>query len=534
MIEDEQLKKLQRLFKRVNITDSNSVRKWFDTYNYLTVADHALVMERCTARVRALKAFCGLKGRAPTTTKQTKQIPVYISNIPENWRTKEWLEPNIQKYGISAIARSVNLSTVRLKRIIAKLGVKGRGRKSRNPYCTKAWCHRHYVELQYSESKCAKLAGITRPRFADWLVKFKIPIRPANVKQDCNIQLTFFFKILVSKLNNDPNIKHVRIHKNHLCIRHNDGLYSRYIFKKMDQKDWRYEKVPLIIKQYENGISQADTAHLAINRKQLAQCSRLERDVVLHKLNHIINTRGWIWPEYPAEELSKDLKALKNEKEANYIKNGHFTLLHTSCPGRKIMQHFFDMSHVYNQILKKPRRAYNIIYRLYRSPNNPLDFNNIIRMATRSNFKNSRFKMPNPTFYSIILKRLRIKGRVLDLNVGTGGRAIACAMAGLHYMHLDDGCFNRAIDLGLGDFLGLSHSVFEGSADLVIADIDLTGDKCEEMIQKAFIYADRTKRILAYVPRELQVELYKKYKPAQMIKCVTQPVNREPNYFFIW
>lgn len=534
MIEDQELNKLKRLWSRIDTSDKEKVRKWFESYPYFSITDHAIIMERCTARVRELRASCGLKGRGPTTTKRTKQIPLNLGNIPDNWRTKEWLEPNIKTHGIHVIARSVGVSEVTIRKLMDRYGIKGRGRKSNNPCCTQAWCHKHYVDLQLSAPQCAKLAGITRARFADWLVKFKIPARPIHVKQDCNIQLKFHFKVLINKLMADPNVKEVRIHKSHLCIKHQDNLYSRYIFSKMAQEDWKFDKAPPIINQYDNDFVSKETAHIAINRKQLNKCSLLERDVALHRFNRIINTRGWIWPEYPLEELKKDLNRLRREKEANYIKDGAFTLLHNNCPGRRILTNYFDSSQVYNQVLRKPFITYRILYKLYRSKNNDFDFYNVMRMVTRSNFKNYKFKLPNPTFYAVILRRLKITGRVLDLNVGSGSHALACAINGLHYMHLNDARFNKAIELGFADFIKLNHSIYEGNVDLVIADKDLTGDDCEQCIIEAFKYADVTKRIVAYVPRELKGDLYSKYKPQSMIKLITHPVNREPNYLFIW
>lgn len=534
MIEDQELTKLQKLFSKVDITDPKCLRKWFDSYPHLSVNDHAIIMNKCTARVRHLRALCGLKGKAPTTTKRTQQIPFRIGDVPENWRTKEWLQANIDKYGREAVARSVQLSSVRLSRIMDKLGVQGRGSKSRNPNCTRAWCHRHYVELQMSENQCAKLAGITRARFSDWLVKFRIPTRPTNIKQDCNIQLKFFFKVLINKLKADPNVKEVRIGKNHLAIKHQDGLISRYRFSKMDQEDWKLEKVPPIINQYNNDIVQGQSAHIAINRRQLMNCTIIERDIALHRFNKIITSRGWIRPEFPIDELNKDMYRLRREKESNYVRKGCFTLLHNNCPGRRILTHFFDMSHVYNQVLRRTKKTYRILYKLYQSKNNEFDLFNVIRMVTRLNFKDYKFKMPNPFFYATILKRLNIKGNVLDLHVGTGSRSMACALNGLHYMHLNDEGFMEAVKLGYADFMGLKHSVYSGQVDLVIADIDLTGDNCEDMIKQAFRYAKYTKRIMAYVPKELKDELYSKYKPSSMLKCVTHPVDRQPNYLFIW
>jgi hypothetical protein len=101
-------------------------------------------------------------------------------------------------------------------------------------------------------------------------------------------------------------------------------------------------------------------------------------------------------------------------------------------------------------------------------------------------------------------------------------------------MHLNDSVFNKAVELGYADYIKLSHSSFEGYADLVIADVDLTGDKCEEMILQAMGYANITKRIIAYVPKELKDDLYAKYRPSSLIKLITHPVDREPNYLFIW
>ena len=534
MIEDLELLKLQKLFSRVDKKDPASLRQWFDTYPHLSVNDHALIMQKCTKIVREYRIRSGIKGKAPTTTKRTKEIPFVIGDVPENWRNKEWLQENISKYGIMVVSRSVKLSHVSMLKIMHRLGIKGRGNKSRNPNCTRAWCHRHYVELQLTETQCAKLAGITRARFADWLVKFQIPTRPKNIEQKCKIQLRFFFKVLINKLKTDPNIRDMRIGKTHLWIKHKDGLVSQYRFSKMSQDDWQYNRLPPIINQYDNNLIQEQGIHLAINRKQLMRCTIIERDIVLHKYNRIIASRGWIRPELPVEELNKDRYRLNREKEANYIKNGCFTLLHNNCPGRRILTHFFDMSHVYNQVLKRPKRLYKILYKLYQSKNNPFDLYNVIRMVTRLNYKDYKFKMPNTTFYRFILNRLNITGKVLDLHVGTGSRSLACALNGLHYMHLNDSVFNKAVELGYADYIKLSHSNFEGYADLVIADIDLTGDKCEEMILQAMGYANIAKRIIAYVPKELKDDLYAKYRPSSLMKLITHPVDREPNYLFIW
>jgi hypothetical protein len=142
-----------------------------------------------------------------------------------------------------------------------------------------------------------------------------------------------------------------------------------------------------------------------------------------------------------------------------------------------------------------------------------------------------KLKMPNPSLYRFLFKRLGIKGRVLDLFVGNGAHAIGCAMNNLEYVHLNDDRFNRAVDLGFADFMNLRHGTYDnGLTDLVLCD----GDLEEHNIDEAMSYADRTKQILAYVPREKKREYEIKYRPRSIIKVITTPVPRDPNYYFLW
>ena len=66
--------------------------------------------------------------------------------------------------------------------------------------------------------------------------------------------------------------------------------------------------------------------------------------------------------------------------------------------------------------------------------------------------------------------------------------------------------------------------------DLVICDNDLSHSD----IKYALSFADRANCIMVYVPREKKTLYQEMYKPKSMIKVITHPVNRDPNYYFIW
>ena len=77
-------------FKKVDIKNATEVKKWFTTYDYLTVYDHAFIMERCTRYVRELKIFAGLKGKRPTTRTRSSNRKNQGYHYHENGYTIEF------------------------------------------------------------------------------------------------------------------------------------------------------------------------------------------------------------------------------------------------------------------------------------------------------------------------------------------------------------------------------------------------------------------------------------------------------------
>ena len=169
------------LFASVDINDHNSLKQWFSSNQHLSIYDHAQIMGKCTKIVSKLRQSVGLGKRGPTKPARVSARTIGPAVIPTNWKDKDWLEDSLRKYSASALIRAIGISRFAFYRHLNKIGYKlAKGNYSKNPCCTKAWCHRHYVELRYTLEECAALAHISRPKFADWLVKFKIPIRSVD------------------------------------------------------------------------------------------------------------------------------------------------------------------------------------------------------------------------------------------------------------------------------------------------------------------------------------------------------------------
>jgi len=510
-------------FQKIDQSNPKALRKWFEEYAYLNIQDLSIIIGKCSRDVRALRRSVGIQGKAPKTKNRATTRTVDIAELPDNWRTREWLIEHLPKYGSNSIIRATGLTKKRFYEILRKLEVPLPGRINKNPCYTKAWCHRHYVELGYSIRKCAKIAGVTHPTFVDWLIKFKIQIRVHQEPYQVPIEL----KHLIVKLREHPIVRRVKTYPTHLYVKYRDGLYGRYIYKTIPGDEWVLNSIPKITNEYENDLTTGTTYPAHITIANLDQCSVFERDVVLHEFVKQLATRGWIWPSVPQEVLLRELDVLKNVKESNYIKNGAFTSIFSRTVTKYIMLHYFEHGYIW-EYFRRPRRMWKLAKQLLKTKSK-FNVYNLIRLITK---ERSRFRFPNPAFYSIILRRLGFTGTVLDLQLGTGARAVACGLAGCDYGIHDNPRFRQAIERGFADLMDLKYQYYDGSevVDLVINDNDLS----ETDIEYALSFADRAKNIMVYVPREKKLEYQKMYKPKSMIKVVTHPMNRDPNYFFIW
>ena len=524
---------LRLKFNKVDIKNPKSLHKWFTTNDCLNIHDHSIIIGKSSQAVKRLRKLAGLGGKKPNITKQdlpNKSIgPV---DLPPNWKSKEWLSENINRYTIVSLSKSAGVTRNTMYKILLRAGVTfGDRRVSKNPCCTKAWCHRHYVELDLSMNQCSKIAKISQPKFADWLVKFKIPVKSKRAEREADIVVPLFLRILIRKLYKQSIVRKVIVHKAHLQIKFKDGITQRYLYNKITAGQWFISNIPKIRLQYEQDIQTQETypAHISVSKKELDRSTKFEQDVALHYLNKQLTQRGWIWPRYPQYVLQDDLNNLKSIEDRKMIKKGSI-IAYNQIAGRYLMCHFFDLSHLWRDVFMIPKRSWAVMRSLHKKKDLNVNTHNMIHEITRGILR-QKLKLPNPALYVTLLRRLGIRGRVLDLNLGTGSRAIACSVTGNEYAYLSNEKMDKAIDLGIMDVCGLKCIKYDDEVvDLVICDNDLT----ESNIEAAMLYADRAKQIIAYVPREKKDEYKEIYDPKSMIKVITNPRSRDPNYYFIW
>ncbi len=524
----------RRLFASVDTCDPVSLYNWFKNHPHLSIYDHAQIMNKCTKIIRDYRIKAGLKGKSPTTDKRnytSKTIgPV---EIPSNWRDKEWLTDHLKKYTANALIRAIGVSRYTFYRTLKKLGVPtSKGNYSKNPRCTKAWCFRHYVELNMTMEQCAKLANISRPKFADWLVKFGIPVR--GFDDPCGVALPLQVKQVIHQLRKQPCVQSVTAHESFIRVKWMDRRCTLYHFKKIPAEHWVIKNVPTIKEQYERDLTTGVNypAHFIVKRSECKNLSVFERDIVLHGINYRLRRYSkWPWPSFPDNIIKEEWAALQTVNEKGYIRNGAFTAINIKSPGRRLMMHLFSLRMLYKKVFLHQKRLYPAIKSLYHRTNRDLSYYNIVRRLCVK-FAGFKLRYPSPAVYSVLFKRIGIKGKVLDMHLGSGARALACAMNGLEYFSLPCQRFYMALEHGLEDITHIKHAVWNGKdqMDLIICDADFAISN----VSLAHMYGDRAKRIIAYIPRELKQHYQNLYPPKSIIPIITKVRDRRPNFFFIW
>lgn len=522
----------KRSFGSIDLKDLTSLRKWFLDNQHLSVYDLAQIMGKCTKLVRELRIKAGIIGRKPSVHKPPCRKTIGPVDVPVMWKDKEWLTEALKKYSASSLIRSLGVSRYNFYTTLKSLSIPvSSGNTSKNSCCTKAWVYKHYVELQMTMNECAQLAGITRPRFADWLVKFNIPVRTAK-ETVRNINLPLAVKQVIRGLESLECVRRVDVRHNFIKVNWIYSKPSRYCYGRISPRQWRFDKIPQIYAQYECDLESGEgyPAHFIIKKKDMHRLSVFEREATARNLNYVIRKRNkWIWPSYPLKVLQEDLAALKDFNLNRFLRRGMFISTFKSY-GYKILIHFFSMSMLRTQVFGRRNRLVLAVRYLLKIKRD-VTFLNIL-MALRNRTNGYKHRMPSPSVYAAIMKRLGITGPVLDMHTGTGSRAVACALLGLPYRGRPSESFNKAIELGLGEFIGLRHEVWDGkeTVDLVICDIDFAiGD-----ISLALSFANRAQKIMAYVPYRVKNLLIERYQPSQIIPIINGGHEDKPNYYFVW
>jgi len=546
----DEIEQLRPKFAAVNKKDPKALRRWFESYPHLRTADHALIASRSLNYIRELKKLAGLGGKPVKKRPTTRHRKVVNIEVPENWDTPEWLQKAVLRYSILSISQALGVSRRTIRRRLDRYKITERidATDPQNPYYNKAWVHEHYVEQGLSQSKCAKMAGITTAAFTKWLVRFRIPVRTARETFAKQKQVKVWCRRLVSCLEEQPIVRKCFIRQDHIHVRFYNYYWETYYPDKsvkqgasriprsftITKEQSRLEKVPPVLRQYESDLGQDSyAAHIIIPMAQWRQASFIERRMAVHEFARQITQRGWIDPDYPEWVLNEEWGKLRNLNPAKYLKKSTFTAFPRygtrPPPGRRMVEQFFDFRELWETI-RSPRWTLKALNNMVQHKLEAYDTHQFYRsMMYVSNRDVPR--VIDPGFYSIVLKRLGIKGRILDLTPNHGSRAVACALNGLTYVTESNQKVQTAIEKGLCDFTGLKYEEYDGGVvDLVLLDNDLR--KCD--ISNAMQYASKARRMMVFVQRNEKASMQAKYKPSSIIQVKARCHAQTPDFIFLW
>jgi hypothetical protein len=185
-------------------------------------------------------------------------------------------------------------------------------------------------------------------------------------------------------------------------------------------------------------------------------------------------------------------------------------------------EHFFDVSPTFDKetidhALTKVSRMVKVDISTYE-----------VRKRAAQLVGNSRAY--SPVAYRAIMERLGIKDTVIDLHPDLGHKAIACAMLGIKYICPKTEAFQKAIDLGFVDELGLYHEWLDGQeAHTIISDNNFHDFK----IQEALGLADKAKMLLSYASSTERLDVTNKYKPDKTY-IIMRSRYRPPGFLMVW
>lgn len=554
MMQRKDLDELRARFAALDLNDLDALKNWFTSQPHLSVNDHAQIAQKTSQYIGMLRRKVGIRGKTPKFRPRTLALPKSLITVPEDWRTNpEWLAKAVQLYSLQHIAKSIPLDRSGLTRVLARHGIKWKSIlesvRSKNPCCTHAWCYQHYVEMCLTQEECAKLAGCAQQTFTGWLNRFNIPVRDVSQNHHRKKFVLVWERELAYKLRQQPTVRRVFVRDNHVHVRYRNYFWETYYSKLIGKPKRRYtyfkilahntqlEKVPLVYPQFGTDIDGTPLfpAHIAISKTDLKKASILEKRVALHEFARQIVTRGWVWPSFPDDMLREDFERVKIFNVARYLENGGFTAIpkHVRIPpGRKLMMHFFDLSSFW-EILKKPSKTVRFLNAVL---NSTVQFNffNLMLTAAANEGKVLRKAgepqhLPDPVVYHAIFQRLKLTGTLLDVNVGFGNRAIACAAYGLTYT-TPDPAFAGVIDRGFLDFTGLNYVPYDGQkVDIVLYD---EGFK-PPIMSKVLPYLNKATRLMVFAPPSHKEEVLK-YNPTTAIRVRTRFYSKIPGYLFIW
>jgi hypothetical protein len=546
---ERDIAKLREEFAKVDTQDVLSIQKWFAEHHYLSTADHAIVANATNRWIRSLKRKANIKAKIPKNLpKSTRKKKLNTLILPENWDSEDWLKEAAKKHTVQSIAEAAGLSRTAIYKRLRRHKIQPLGKKaynSKNPYCTYDWCYEHYVVKRWTQSECAEKAGICVQAFAGWLVRFKIPVMSAKERIK-NAEVKIWIRKLISDLEKQEVVRKVFLRKNHIHVRFKNYFWESYYFQGefrnrvprsffITREHARLSSIPRIYSQFNDDLTydKPCLAHIAIKQSDWAAASFLEKRLALHQFAWVINRRDWIHPEFPSKILDAELQELKSSNKNRFVRKGAF-VAHPNRGGResvgfKIIGSFFDIPGL-QEALKSPKRTMVALNSIFDSKSG-INFHNLVKMICCAQNASENVKIYDAGVFMWILKMLKIKGTVLDLHPDNGYHAIACALVGVKYTAVPTERFQKAMDRGIIDFLGLQYEEYKGQK----VDLVLNNDNFRETdLTEALQYTSSTKNILHFVDRRNKNSVRAKTEPTKIIPIYTNIFRKTPDFLFLF
>lgn len=554
----EDLVRLRKEFARVDVKSIDSIQKWFANHPHLSTNDHAQIANKSTTWIRELKRKAFIRGRTPANIpKPSPRRSIVKIDVPPNWDTKEWLEKAIKLYSIKAIAKAVGLSNTVINKRVKRYGLTPspifKQATPKNPCCTKQWCYDHYITQKLSQTTCAKLAGICQQTFANWLNRFKIPVRSHLAIAANRSTVTIWAKKLVYNLRQQHTIVNrvkFNIDKDSIAVSYKTRLHEYYWlhYPSSHKRQYRHfyvpthidadiKKIPQIRTEFEDALdgSISYPAHVMIPYDEFYKSTFMEQRIALHMLTRVVCRRDWLPLTYPQHVISAEWDKLLNCEARRYYFDGMFSVhprtASRETSGLRIIEHFFGLDELASFFRSPKRTLASLNYVVKKKLD--ITMHNMIRATTiisRNLVRCFTMKVWDPGVYYWIFKHLGTKGTVLDLYPQYGHKAMACALAGLKYTAIPNPHFQKALDNGFAEFIGLDYEPYTGqNIDLLINDNDFKGTELSD----ASPYISKAKKLLYYVPRDSRAEMANKYKPQSIIPVKTRRAKRLPDYLFL-
>jgi hypothetical protein len=524
--------------------DDDLLRKWFNKYNFLTIADISKALRINKSHLFRLRQRCGLiEAGPPTRMAKAQKEYTHLESVPSNWKDPEWIIPAMDTYGAKQIAA---LLGVTLKTVYTASNMAGRRIIIRHEFDNYEWFYEHYITKKMKASQMAKIAGVSTDTMKQWGVKYGFDRKYKN-----NAPIPMYMRVMQHELSKLPIVNYARFTKFFLSVSYKSGVVEKYHYAGQIRRRYKayfiteagsfINNIRVIMHVYGQGLMGECPypAHTKVNR-DFTGLTAIEKRIAIHTFLAEMSERKWIQMTHPIDVLLADLDRCKSVDHKKYFVDGVFFPTsyrsNKEAPGHYIAEHFFKFSFgplITSKLMNEAR--YKSLLRFLKRRKSDLTFRNFMRFVccdpkTKILF-GQRFKFYRDfgSFYSI-LKELGVKGSVLDLSPSYGYNALAAAVAGLEYKYLPGHKIEKTLNNGFADFIGLKHNPYMGEHvgalvyhDFFFPDMD-----------KIKSYYGKADRIIVFIPDKIKDEIVTKYKPEYLIKYRRNPIYPDINFLAIW